>query len=229
MVVKVPICRWLRPGPASRLLLCSPRTPRLGTLSLRVPAWSSPRPGETWLRAETLRVAEHQPLLHRPSRFPPGWAPACLHCSPAVRSCAWCPEQLGGGPRTSQRGGSARPGGSGTLLRGREWVSLASRTVGLGRLPAASSRNPLFNSSLRGSASSCLSSVEILRTLAPETSRPTSCVWGRGAPWHPHGRLPFTAPLVNSGFLWAPHLPSPHPRRLTEGAGGTSARAIARS
>lgn len=108
MDAKVPICRLLpgslRPGPASRLVFRSPRAPRLGTLGLLAPAWSSSRPGGTWPQAEALRVTGHRPPPRRPSRFGPGSAPHSLHCSPAVRSCAWCPEQLGGGPRTSQRG-----------------------------------------------------------------------------------------------------------------------------
>lgn len=131
MDAKVPICRLLRgslrPGPAYRLVFYSPRPPRRGALGLLASAWSSSRPGGTWPRAETLRVAEQGPPPRRPTRFRPGSAPACLHCSPALRSCAWRPEQLGGGPRTSQRG--VRPDRSGTVLRGpreRECVPLAS-------------------------------------------------------------------------------------------------------
>jgi hypothetical protein len=171
MDAKVPICRRLRPGPASRLVLCSPLTPRLGTLGLREPAWSSPRPGETRLPAETLRVAGHRPSRRRPfrlARLPP--ASTARQPRAAAPDAQSSSEVAPGHPR----GGFTRPGDSGTVLRalrGHEWVSLASRTVGLGRLPAASSRNPLFNSPLRDSASSCLSSVESLRILAPPTHK----------------------------------------------------------
>lgn len=88
----------------------TPLTPRLGTLGLREPAWSSPRPGETRLPAETLRVAGHRPSRRRPfrlARLPP--ASTARQPRAAAPDAQSSSEVAPGHPR----GGFTRPGDSG--------------------------------------------------------------------------------------------------------------------
>lgn len=105
MGVKMSFCRLLLGSlrPWSRLQPRSQFTAGRGAGNPWPPGTCvvKPRTGETLWRVETLRVGERWPPPRRLSHLRPGAASAC---SPAVRSCAWCPEQLGGRPRTSQRG-----------------------------------------------------------------------------------------------------------------------------